>query len=717
MSESSATGERRPLLLIALLCLGVSATYLLSMLTLTDGHFVPQVADLYLIAQYAKGFAEGHPFQYNPGEAPTTGATSLLHTLFLALAHFAGFRGEGLIAFAILSGGCFAFLTALQVYRAGKTLSGSSQVARLGAVLVILNGPLAWSFHYGADIALVLFLSSWLFAAWLEGGGGDSRASARFVFPACLLALTRPEAAVLVSLLGLWAMRDARTQTGKWTLRVKWFLPALTAVFVLLGLRLVTGSATHTSFSHKLLSANWGPFGAAVFSVEYWTDILRGVLLGFYPASQRLGLGDGNAPYFAAPFLMVFVFLALLRKSVEIRRAGAFLFASLVTAIFVTPTIHIGVHANRYLLFALPPLLILFSVGLDQAATLIESGLSTPRAVVFRRLSLVAIVFGALSVSRFALMYADFASSVYRKDEALFEFIKARLPESATFLNNGSAIEYRTGRRSVNISGVVTPGFADILPVETEAAAFELMSRPSFGPLPPYFIAYDSYIAGSPAWNALVGGPPLFVTSSLEASELALYPTRSDLVGRQNKLVRLELRGDLALVDSVNVADPIDERTHDYQWRSSVGPRVLFATLKLDKYLGEGRGAGTEVADGGRIIIGFEEMDVATPVKSADLWIVARTNPDPSARLRHPEGERRLDLAIAESGVRFSTPRGRTDWIRTALQPGWNEVAYRIPAALLGPTTTRLRVEGRYASYWYGFFQGTDTRPGTERPR
>ncbi len=45
------------------------------MLFETSGHFVPQVADLYLIAQYAKGFAEGHAFQYNQGDAPTSGAT------------------------------------------------------------------------------------------------------------------------------------------------------------------------------------------------------------------------------------------------------------------------------------------------------------------------------------------------------------------------------------------------------------------------------------------------------------------------------------------------------------------------------------------------------------------------------------------------------------------------------------------------------------------
>ena len=48
----------------------------------------------------------------------------------------------------------------------------------------------------------------------------------------------------------------------------------------------------------------------------------------------------------------------------------------------------------------------------------------------------------------------------------------------------------------------VTPDVAEILPAETEAAAFELLSRPSFGPLPPYLIALDAYVAGSPACRA-----------------------------------------------------------------------------------------------------------------------------------------------------------------------------------------------------------------------
>lgn len=717
MTPPVRTDERTPLFPIALLCLAVSALYVLSMLSVTDSHFVPQVSDLYLIAQYAKGFAEGHPFQYNPGDAPTSGATSLLHTLFLAAAHFVGFRGEGLIAFAILSGAGFGFLTAVEAYRAGRILSDSSRVALLGTALVVLNGPLAWSFHYGADIALVLFLSAWLFRAWLQDARTEGRPETSFVLPACLLALTRPEALGLVSILAAWSLWDERGRRGRWGARALWFAPPLTGVILSLCLREFTGSAANTSFSRKLLSENWGLFGAAVFSLEYWTDILRGVLLGFYPASQRLGFGSGNAPYFAAPFLLVFVFLALLRPSMEMRRAGAFLFAGLCTAVLVTPTVHLGVHSNRYLLFALPPLLVLSALGLEQVAGWMESAFGLSRGVAWRRLSVLALVFAGLSVLRFALVYADAASSIYRRDEALFTFIRTRLPETATFLSNGTAIEYRTERRAVNVSGVITPDFAEILPAETEPAAFELLSRPSFGPLPPYLIALDSYVAGSPGWNAIIAGPPVFVTSSLEDSEFAVYPTRSDLIGRQRAPLRIELPPGLDMVDSINVADPLDEKGHGYRWNSTVGTRSLFATLKVDRYLGSARGAGTEVADGGRLVMGSEEMSVRSPRSDVDLWLVVRTHGEPSARVRHPDGDRRLDVALPESVMRFSTPRGKTDWIRTRLEPGWNEIAYRLPAPLLDGTATRVRIEGRYAAYSYFVYQAKEAATGAPSPR
>src|SRR5262249_53704260 len=65
------TDRQTPGVVVAL-GLGVIVVFLLAMLTATHGHFVPQVVDLYLICQYAKAMALGHPFQYNAGEAAST---------------------------------------------------------------------------------------------------------------------------------------------------------------------------------------------------------------------------------------------------------------------------------------------------------------------------------------------------------------------------------------------------------------------------------------------------------------------------------------------------------------------------------------------------------------------------------------------------------------------------------------------------------------------
>src|SRR6185503_8104201 len=105
--------------------------------------------------------------------------------------------------------------------------------------------------------------------------------------------------------------------------------------------------------------------------------------LGFYPPTQRLGLGDASAPYYSAPFLLVFVFLAFLPASRTLHRAGSFLLAALITAIAITPTIHLGVHFNRYLLFALPALLVLSALGIDRVADALGSAFAAPKHVVF----------------------------------------------------------------------------------------------------------------------------------------------------------------------------------------------------------------------------------------------------------------------------------------------------------------------------------------------
>src|SRR5438477_2611604 len=158
----------RPIVVLVALAVVVVALFLWLMLAATEGQFVPQVVDLYLVCQYARALAEGHPFRYNPGDAPSTGATSLLHTALLAVPHALGIRGEALIAFAIVTGIAFFCLTVALAFRVGRLLGGDREGV-LAGVLVALGGPVVWGFLYGSDIALFMLLAMWLLAGWLEG--------------------------------------------------------------------------------------------------------------------------------------------------------------------------------------------------------------------------------------------------------------------------------------------------------------------------------------------------------------------------------------------------------------------------------------------------------------------------------------------------------------------------------------------------------------------
>src|SRR5205809_7677872 len=91
-------------LALPLLVLAVVVAFLFAMLASTGGRFVPQVVDLYVVCQYARPMAEGHPVRYNPGESPSTGSTSLLYTPWPGGAHADAVRGEAPAALSIVTG-------------------------------------------------------------------------------------------------------------------------------------------------------------------------------------------------------------------------------------------------------------------------------------------------------------------------------------------------------------------------------------------------------------------------------------------------------------------------------------------------------------------------------------------------------------------------------------------------------------------------------------
>jgi len=697
-TPSGEPGYPIPALVVAT---GVVLLFLLLLLNATQGHFAPQVVDLLLVAQYAKAMAEGHPFQYNPGEAPTTGATSLLHTILLALGHALGARGEGMIAFAIVTGALFFAGSVVLAYRIGLHLAGERE-GQLAALMLALSGPVVWGYLYGSDVALTMFLSLLLLERLLAEWNGPRRTGS--VTAAALLALTRPECLAIALALGVAWSLGAQGRRKAWGRAMAW-APTAAGLLVLALYKWTTGSWRGTSFADKTLVPNYGLSGSLALAAEYYQDLLRGVLLGFYPSQAPLGFARGWAPYYLPPLALVAILAGLWRgrreTALPLRLWCA---AACATAAAAAPNTFMGVHFNRHVLWIAPTLIAVAAVGFGQLTRAWTRGeASTDRRVFAWGVALV-VLFGSLSTVRFAVQYADLGSDVWIRDMAAASWIRANLPEGTSIANAATSVEYLTGHRNMNLHGVTSPAFLGTRAAEREAGMFESLERLPVGERPRYLLSSDSAMESQETLRMLADGAPLFRTASF-GDELQIHRTRWDAFGPSE---RIHLASTLATVsgleevDRLDVCDPVDEAGHGYRVHSRIGHRLLHGATHVDVY--PGSAGELAVMDAGRAILGSESFEISAH-PGRDLIMVLRTAVTADAMQYSAEGARRVTLAFDEAGLSL-TGGGQTTPLHSFRPgPGWSEVALRVPGYLITGERTRLELRGRYSAFYYWFFQ------------
>ena len=683
----------------ALLLVGVAvaALFLGLMAWTTGGHFVAQVSDLYVVAQYAKAMAEGHPFQYNAGEAPTTGATSLLHTTLLAAAHAAGARGEGLVAFAVLLGAALYLASIPLAARVAARLAGRREGLLAGA-LVALGGPVVWGYLYGSDIAVFLFLAlllldRWL--AWADGGGALGVAVA-----GSLLALARPEGLPIALVLAVVALRRPALSRRE---RLLPWLPVAAGLLVLALQRAATGSWLGTSVAEKSLLPNYGPVETLALASKYAVDVLRGLLLGLYPAEVPIGLAQGHAPFFFPPLALVLVLLAAVRPPGPLRFAAR-AWLALVALVFALagPNVFMGVHFNRYLMWAFPGLLAFAAAGLGMATRLLARDDDPLERGLFRAGAGLFVLLALLSTARFAAVYAEMAGETWSREIPMATWIRANLPPGIAIANAATSIEYLTGHRNVNLHGVTSPAFVGNRTAEREAGLFESLQRLPGPARPPYLLLTRSGLDGSELMRALVDGPPLFETASL-GDDLLLFRARWNLLGRGEEPVlpdALAAIASLEAVDRLDVCDARDEAAHGYRHDSRRGELLLAGAVGI----GPVAPGGPLLADAGRLIVGGESFRVRTRGGRA-LVVVLRSRSPVEARALRAQGGVAVPVEVASMGVVVRVADREVARLTLANRPGWNEHVFRLPADAVSEGATELSLSGRYAAFHYWFYQ------------
>jgi len=654
--------------------------------------------DSFIYMTYARAIAEGHPFVYTAGNAPTTGSTSLWFPLLLVPPHLVGASPEFAIAWVFGLGILFYFLLAALAARLGGELGGWP--GGVVAVALVLASPhLLWGSLSGMEIG---FYGTALLAATLAYV--RERQEARFPtfrWWAFVLCGARPEGGILCGVFALLVLRDAWRAGQRDGVR-RSPSPALLALAAaalpfLVNLA-VAGSVESTGSQAKSILAE--PYretrasylaGGARVVAE-----IGATYASFLLPEPREGGGNRVPSAYAAVTGFGLLLFALAGRWGGRRRWPAtrpILALLAVGCVASALPVHWWVHYYRYLQGLFPLLLVAIGAGWGRLAFLLPA--SAPKAVSAAA-ALVAIA-APLSLalppllpeqSRLILLYGHNCQNILHQQVALGRWIDANLPADAVVgLNDAGAIAYYGRRSTVDLVGLTSAGFARVYRSGL-GCLFEHLRRQEPDRIPTYFAVYPEWfpywpqsgILGPEAFRAHIG-----FNTICGGNDMVVYPaTWLDTRPTDRALPAPELEG-RSLVDALDLAWLVDESRHE--WRAEPEAKDV-----LRRYAYADR-MNRPATDGGRIVRGAERFR-ATVQPGRDLWLVVRTDAWYANRLR-------VSVDGEDAGV----------WIIARSESAWVEPRFRIAGERLRRTRPEIRLEreatsdGNAAPFRYWLYQ------------
>lgn len=667
---------------LVLLVVGVATFHAGRMLraerAITGGEISLPLDDSFIYLQYARAIAEGHPFVYTQGNAPTTGATSLWYPFLLVPPHLLRLPPLGCIAWTLALGLVGYVLSALLVARLGRRLGGFGGGA-LALVLFLSSPFLVWGYLSGMELPLYGTALLGTTMAYLR-----ERREARFpTLPWWALALagSRPEGAVLCGLLGLLAAFDrwraARREGGRPFWNPALLLPFAAAALPFLVNLAVAGSIESTSSQAKsILGEPYAETRAAFLAGApgVWRDVVSHHLAMLQPGPF------GSIPPPVAWVNGTAVFLFLLLVFVPRRRPWEGGLALLpifgLGVVLNSLAIFPFVHLSRYLHGFYALFLVLLAAGWGRLAWLAWSRMPRPLAVPVAGLALLIpltiwVPRAVPELSRVATFYGHNCENILHQQVAVGRWIDRNLPPDAVVgLNDAGAIAYYGRRSTVDLVGLTSAGYARVYRSGL-GCLFEHVRRLPPSRTPTYFALYpewfpywpESGILGPEAFrahlglNTICGGTDMVVSPAYWIDVRAVdAPALASPAASKRRLV-----------DSLDLAWLEDERRHE--WTATPEARDV---LRMHSF--EDRPT-RPMTDGGRIVRGSARFR-ATATPGRDLEIVMRTD------------------AWYRSGLQVSIDgKDAGLWTIARSETAWVEPRFTVPGALVTRTRPELRFE------------------------
>lgn len=695
-----ATPKLRSFVAAAALAAAVGAVFWLPSLGPARGFFPAPLDDVYIHFDFARTLAQGHPFEWLPGNGYSSGETSPLYAVVLAIGFLLGFQGRLLGVWAAIVGvlAVASFVRSVQmlVRPCPRWLAGGV------AVLLLSVGIVDWSLYSGMEVAtFAAAMGRALLAlsrtrAPIDERGGLTRAASQWRLGAwgAVLVLLRPEAGVLVAVFAIVAARGAARRSGLAAV-TRSALPGLVVTaLVLLVNRLATGTAQSAGAQLKLLSSN--PYLSDVDRARAWVENL--ILFAIKCVRAELfavrGLGV------VVPALALAALLPRRQRPV----ATACLAGALAWILLVSFNNNAPFHNFRY--YA-PALLLVLVAAASGVAAIARARLHVLGVGLGQRsgpmlagaLVLVAILASGARIPAQVLHFTRAAGNIRDQQiEVALRLSRTMAPGARVLLGDAGAIPFVSERPALDalgLGGYRRMPFARAA-VNGEASTVELIERLEPAERPGYLALYPNWF-GAITSRFGVELDRVTLTDNLICAGPAKVIYRADWTALDTPAAVREASP--ATIDEVDVADVISEAEHAYV---SPAPNGGWTTLDIlaDPH-------GRPRFDGGRTI----------PAGGTESFTVAKSGNGTSGSAQAVRIVVRVDEAAR--GLRVHTPRGSWELrVSAAAAPNapraWREASATIDALAAGDTVTLEATSGEYRDYHVWITAPAAVTPVTE---
>ncbi len=626
------------------------ATCLAAMLYYTRGRWLAPLDDAYIVLAYGRELLQGHPYRFNPGDPASSGSTSILYTILAA--PFAAFgRNEvvPVIGLTVLNGALFWWTCRMAWSLAAAMMPG--WLARLAVLAVIANGPVVFGVFCGLDTSLMMALTLLLWYSW--DGLLRSRNAAAFKLPATaavLLALTRPEGAVLALAVGLAA--------GFWLFRSR--LPRAAAISVAIGVGalfstllpslLVTGSILPSSGWAKIAwFSHVTPLSSALSdSLAFIVASFKGVWMGLFPAEAVIGQaggahGENEAVYYFPPGAFGIAALGLLPLA---GRLGTPVLGGVIWLIgwlLISAILPVGWHHHRYLAPLFPPFILLSFAGIARLGDMLQDPW---KRQVPRLLAAIWLAFAIPGFFRHIQLFGFGSSNYFWHHRVMAERLEEIPGSDAVAASDVGILKYFTRRNVIDLKALTCPWLA---PAASRGwgSIYDVFKRK-----PP---------AERPAWAALHSGRPdvdaelvcragvfrpvLTLSHPRVASDFVLYKCDWGGPGKPPSIPGWKI------VDELDCGDPESEKVHAYRMHMAGPDGFPYSTIQVRR----DSATREEVGDGGWVLGAGEDFAIFAEA-GRPLVLEFRTfAPVPAYLTVSFNGDRVSEVPVSRAVERFQT--------------------------------------------------------------